>query len=122
MRNVPCPSGRALPSLRSRVATPSTCRSPGLSQPCRTGRQECEDRRRLVTLGIAARYDPVLVAGCGVPEHCGPHCGSAVCAILLLTGGYITYPKSNNEVRIVSLATHKTASCQGARVAMRRTP
>src|SRR5205807_5796561 len=86
MRNVPCPSGRALPSLRSRVATPSTCRSPGLSQPCRTGRQECEDRRRLVTLGIAARYDPVLVAGCGVPEHCGPHCGSAVCAILLLTG------------------------------------
>ena len=68
--------------------------------------RECNgelDRRRLVTLGIAARYGPVLVGGCGVPEHCGPHCGSAVCAILLLTGGYITYPKSNNEVRIVSL-------------------
>jgi hypothetical protein len=24
---------------------------------------------------------PVFVAGCGVPEHCGPHRGSAVCAI-----------------------------------------
>src|SRR5438876_2855229 len=46
--------------------------------------RECNgelDRRRLVTLGIAARYDPVLVAGCGVPEHCGPHCGLAVCAL-----------------------------------------
>src|SRR5438132_6192293 len=90
----------------------------GCRSSCRTGRQECEDRRRVVTLGIAARSDPVLVAGCGVPEHCGPHCGSAVCAILLLTGGYITYPKSNNEVRIVSLATHKTASWQGNRVAI----
>ncbi len=38
------------------------------------------------------------------------------------TGGYITYPKSNNEVRIVSLATHKTASWQGNRVAILASP
>ena len=64
----------------------------------------------------------VFVTGCGVPEHCRPHCGSAVCAILPLTGGYITYPKSNNEVRIVSLAAHKMASWQGCRVAILASP
>jgi hypothetical protein len=39
-----------------------------------------------------------------------------------MEGDYITHPKSNNEVRIVSLATHKTASCQGSGAAVLASP
>src|SRR5438094_368856 len=79
MRNVPCPSGRALPSLRSRVATPSTCRRPGLSARRAPGLADASMAHRCgdpaarmlgrITLNAIEHIDPcgtVLVPGVDV--------------------------------------------------------